>query len=263
MSDSARTDTTTIAGDISLNSRSPAMRKLANKKPAPSAAASGPVGCIKYDDAVAEGKEIIANIEAAQRDQLRLGELAHEVHTKYGDRTLANFAKEIGISKCTLERYRNVYRAYEGKLAPGPISVSYAVLRELQKHPERDQIIRAQPHLTKREAREVMLKFKGTPKNKQKQNEKDQWLRDNQKWFRDLVKAANEATRVAGIVDLDDNEQLNKLLGAVNPDSLKYVRDGGQMLLRVANRLAELLGVDAEEASAQAHPKATAHAAVT
>jgi hypothetical protein len=232
------------------------------QKPAPSAAASGPVGRIKYDDAVAEGKEIIAKIEVAELGQLRLGELAAKVETIYRDRTLANFAKELGISKCTLERYRNVYRAYEGKLAPGPISVSYAVLRELQKHPKRDQIIRAQPHLTKREAREEMLKFKGTPNNKQKQNEKDQWLRDNQKWFRDLVKAANEAARVAGIVDLDDDEQLNKLLGAVDPDSLKYVRDGGRMLLLVANRLAELLGVDAEEASAQAHPKATAHAAV-
>jgi hypothetical protein len=263
MSDSVGTDTTTTTTTtISMNSRSPAMRKPANKKPAPSAAASGPVGCIKYNDAVAEGKKIIARIEAAERGQLRLGELAAKVETKYGDRTLAKFAAELGIAKCTLERYRNVYRAYEGKLAPGPTSVfSYAALRELQKHPKRDQIIQAQPHLTKREAREKMLEFKGTPKNKQK--EKDQWLRDNQKWFRDFVKAGNEAARVAGIVDLDDDEQLNKLLPAVNPDSLKYVQDGGRMLLRVANRLAELLAVDAEEASAQAHPKATAHAAVT
>jgi hypothetical protein len=220
------------------------------QKPAPSAAASGPVERIKYNDAVTEGKEIIANLEAAESKQLRLGELADKLEPKYGDRTLAKFADEIGVAKCTLERHRNVYRAYDGKLAPGPISVSYAVLRELQKHPEREQIIQAKPYLTKREAREEMLKFKGTPKNKQKQNEKDQWLRDNQKWFRGLLNAADEAARVAGIVDLDDDEQLNKLLRAVNPDSLKYVRAGGQMLVKVADRLAELLEVDTEEASA-------------
>jgi hypothetical protein len=220
---------------------------------------------MKYDDAVAEGKEIIAKLEAVERDQgdqqLRLGELAHKVDTKYREQTLAKFAKDIGTVKCTLERYRNVYRAWEGKLAPGPKSVSYAVLRELQKHPAREQIIRERPSLTKREAHEEMRKHnEGASKNKQKekQNGKDQWRRDNEKWFRDLAKAANEAARVAGIVDPDDEEQLNKLLAAVEPNLLKRVRDAGELLVQVAERFAELRKkADEEEASAQACPKAT------
>ena len=66
-----------------------------------------------FDEAVREGKEILAQIDQAERGQFRLGALAHQVKTKYNDRSLARFAKEIGIAKCTLERYRTVYRALE------------------------------------------------------------------------------------------------------------------------------------------------------
>jgi hypothetical protein len=107
-------------------------------------------------------------------------------------------------------------------------------------------------------------KAKRAAKEKQQQEQEDEWLRDNRRWFRDLVAAANEASRVAGMMDLDDEEQLNKLLPAVNPGSLMYVRGAGRMLFRVANRLAELLEVDLEEASApidRAHPAASAQTA--
>src|SRR6516165_10066583 len=117
---------------------------------------SAPTDTIPYDKAVREGQAILAKIDDAERGQLRLGELAHKLEKKYGDRTLAKFAAEIGVAKCTLDRYQTVYRAWEGKLAPGPISTSYAVLRELQTHPDRAQIIRKNPNLTKREAHERM-----------------------------------------------------------------------------------------------------------
>src|SRR5262245_55893640 len=86
---------------------------------------------IPYDEVVAEYKEIIKN---QRRDQMRQGELADKVELKYGDRTLAKLAKDLGVSRCTLERQRSVYRAWDGIQAPGP--VSYAVLRELQNHPQ-------------------------------------------------------------------------------------------------------------------------------
>jgi hypothetical protein len=106
-------------------------------------------------------------------------------------------------------------------------------------------------------------KAKRAAKEKQQQEQEDEWLRDNRRWFRDLVAAANEASRVAGMMDLDDEEQLNKLLPAVNPGSLMYVRGAGRMLFRVANRLAELLEVDLEESAPidRAHPAASAQTA--
>jgi hypothetical protein len=125
-----------------------------------SADTSAPADTIPYDKAVREGKEIILKIEAAERGQLRLGELADKLEPKYKDRTLAKFAAEIGIAKCTLDRYRTVYRAWEGKLAPGPNLVSYAVSRELATHPDRAEIIKSASNLTKQEAHRLMCELK-------------------------------------------------------------------------------------------------------
>ena len=227
---------------------------------------SAPTDTINYDEAVHEAKGIVAKIDDAERGQLRLGELAHKLDKKYGDRTLAKFAAEIGVAKCTLDRYQTVYRAWEGKLAPGPISTSYAVLRELQTHPDRAQIIRKNPNLTKREAHERMRELKGAAKTKQEQEQEqeDEWLKHDRKWFKDLVAIAIEAARAAGVLDEYTPEQLDKLRQAVDPKLLMYVRGGGRMLFRVANRLAELLGEDLEEASApieRARQEARAQAA--
>ena len=227
---------------------------------------SAPTDTIPYDKAVREGQAILAKIDDAERGQLRLGELAHKLEKKYGDRTLAKFAAEIGVAKCTLDRYQTVYRAWEGKLAPGPISTSYAVLRELQTHPDRAQIIRKNPNLTKREAHERMRELKGTAKDEREreQEQEDEWLKHDRKWFKDLVAIANEAARAAGVLDEYTPEQLDKLRQAADPKLLMYVRGGGRMLFRVANRLAELLGEDLEEASApieRPHPEATAQVA--
>jgi hypothetical protein len=227
---------------------------------------SAPTDTIPYEKAVREGQGIVLEIEAAERGQLRLGELAHKLEKKYADRTLAKFAAEIGVAKCTLDRYQTVYRAWEGKLALGPISTSYAVLRELQTHPDREQIIRKNPSITKREAHERMRELKGTAKEKreQEQEQEDEWLKHDRKWFKDLVAVANEASRVAGVMDEYESEQLDSLRQVIDPKLLMYVRGGGRMLFRVANRLAELLGEDLEEASApieRPHPEATAQVA--
>jgi hypothetical protein len=65
-------------------------------------------------------------------------------------------------------------------------------------------------------------------------------------------------------MDEYESEQLDSLRQVIDPKLLMYVRGGGRMLFRVANRLAELLGEDLEEASApidRAHPEATAQVA--
>jgi hypothetical protein len=150
--------------------------KAAKRKP------NGQNDRISYDEAVTEGREILAQINGAERGQLRLGELADRLEPKYRDRTLAKFAAELGIAKCTLERYRTVYRAWQGILAPGA-NISYAVLRELATHPEREEIIRKHPNLTKREAHDLMRKQKNS-----RNNEKDEdWLKHCRAWFKRLV----------------------------------------------------------------------------
>ena len=211
------------------------------------AATSTPTDTIPYDDAVSEGKEIVAKIGDAERGQLRLGELADNLEPKYKDRTLATYAKEIDVAKCTLDRYRTVYRAWAGKLAPGPNSVSYAVLRELSTHPEREQIIRENPNLTKREAHDLMRKQVYAAEEKRKQDQEDDWLKHSRKWFKDFVALANEAIRAAGVVAECTPEQLDTLLQAVEPGLLMYLRGGGRCLFNVANQLAELLGEEVEQ----------------
>jgi hypothetical protein len=76
------------------------------------------------------------------------------------------------------------------------------------------------------------------------------------------------------MVDLDDAEQLDKLLQAVDPGSLMYVRGGGRMLVNLGDRLEALLEeqemsepaevsepVEASAPIEHAHPEAPAQAA--
>jgi hypothetical protein len=163
---------------------------------------------IEFQAACVEGKAILGKIEEAERGQLRLGELAHKVvHPTYGDRTMAKFAEALGISKCTLDRYRTVYRAYAGILAPGAkIEIPpYTVLRELAPHQNCAQIIKDKPNLTKREAQAIMRKHRGTEEEKQKeekqkQTQEEEWFKHKRKWFRDLYNKAEEASRAAEAV---------------------------------------------------------------
>jgi DNA repair exonuclease SbcCD ATPase subunit len=202
---------------------------------------SAPTDTIPYDKAVREGKEIILEIESAERGQLRLGELAHKLEKKYGDRTLAKFAAEIGVAKCTLDRYQTVYRAWEGKLAPGPISISYAVLRELATHPAREQIISKNLNLTKREALDMMRELKGAAKEKQKQEQEDDWLKHNRRWFRELYAHAEEAYRAADVALNCPPEKQRELLRVVEPLMRDNLRMYGGMLRTFADHYEKLL----------------------
>jgi hypothetical protein len=171
-----------------------------------------PTDTIEFHAAVIEGRTILTEIEKAERGQLRLGELADTLAPKYGDRTVAKFADELGIAKCTLDRYRTVYRAWAGKLAPGPnLPVSFAALRELATHPDREQIIQKNPNITNAEARDRMRQLNGKSKKEKEAEQEDGWLKENKKWFKDLVVLANDATRAAGVPNQCTPEQLEKL----------------------------------------------------
>ena len=142
---------------------------------------------IAFAEAVAEGKEIIKQMDGEQRrHQMRLGQLADRVD----DRNTAtarwqNSPRRSAIAACTLKRLpeRLSRVGWQGKEAPGP--VSYAVLRELQDHPDREAIVKKNPKITKREAQEIMREWKQQREGKQKKSKSGDWKADERKrWLR-------------------------------------------------------------------------------
>jgi hypothetical protein len=99
-----------------------------------------------YEKAVAEAKEILAKIESSRERLMRVGELAANVEKLYGEQSLKRFAADIGMPACTLARCRSVFRAWAGKEAPAP--VSFAVAQELQRHPDRFELVAENPNMT-------------------------------------------------------------------------------------------------------------------
>jgi hypothetical protein len=168
---------------------------------------------IPYGEAVAKGKAIIAKLDGEQRRlQMRLGELADKVETKYRERTIAKFAKAIGVAPCTLLRHRSVYRAWDGMgiWAPGP--VSYAVLRELQDHPKREAIVKENPKISKREAQRLRFAYEGKQQREGKRRKGkfgDCKNEEKKRWLRRVHILANDILRTtAGVVVTHDMREI-------------------------------------------------------
>jgi hypothetical protein len=211
-----------------------------NKPRLPAADTSASPEFIPYEDAVREGKVIL---EAASKGQLRLGELAHMVETRYDDRTLAKFAKDIGVSPCTLARHRDVYRAFKDTAicAPGRDSVpSYAVLRELATHPDREEIVRANPNITKREANGLMGKRKGAAEEQQQEEQENGWRKDNRRWFRELYNHTLEISRMIGVALNSSPEKQRELSQVVEPLMLMNMGGCGRMLVEFVDHFEAL-----------------------
>jgi hypothetical protein len=224
------------------------MPKPNGKHPEPTTATSAPADTISFDAAVDEGKRILAKIDEAERGQLRLGELADKLETQYGDRTLAKYAEALDIAPCTLKRYRDVYRAWKGKIsAPG--RVSYAVLRELAPNadnPECQEFIRANPDITKRKAHDLKRKLKGTEEVKAQETKEEaeaaEALRETKKWFSDVVTLGNQIRGLADVTHhCTTDEQWSRLLDNVEPQQLKDIWRAGTTLVRFASQLEWLL----------------------
>jgi hypothetical protein len=243
----ARTKPSTVPGSNTAASRTNNSTPSGSNRPADDDAvsvASFPLALkaeVPWDVAVAEGKRIVAAIIAADeeqhRRQMRLGELADTVERKYGDDTFVKFAKEVGTVVCTLERHRDVWRAWRG--APGRVlevvRSKYAVARELATHPRRVEIITENPAITKAKAVEVM-----------REHRRDEAVADpighrrleKKEWWDAILKLANKAVGKAAEICGDDYAILRG--GVVDPKRITEIKDAGNALLKLKDELEAL-----------------------
>ncbi len=210
---------------------------------------------VDYEAAVAEGKQIITRRDQQERrDQMRLGELGDQIDKKYKKR--AEFAREIGIAPCTLMRCMSVFRAWQGKEAPEP--VSFAVLKALQDHPDREAIVQANPKLTKSEAHDKMRQYKagndgqvnneGQEKNTKKAEAPADWQTETKRWFRQVVTIANSAVGAAAIgpIGTMTPERKRALLAVVEPNLLPPLKEAGEALIKLFDDLKQLIEQNAD-----------------
>ena len=189
-----------------------------------SVAGTAPNDRISYDEAVTAGRNIVKTLDREQRrHQLHLGQLADRVEPKYGDRTVAKFAKEIGVAACTLKRYLSVYRAWDGRGIEAPGPVSYAVLRELQDQPKREAIVKENPKITKREAQKLRFEYEGKQQREGKRRKGkfgDCKNEEKKRWLRRVHILANDIFRAtAGVVVTHDMREI------VEPELLPDLRE--------------------------------------
>jgi hypothetical protein len=191
-----------------------------------------------YDAAVAEAKQILQNITTAESGRMRLGELAAQVETDYGEETLKKFAKEIDMALCTLLRSRSVYRAWAEIKATPP---NFSVAQELQKLPDRAQIIKNNPNISTREARKKRLQY--DKQEKRREQSAPGWqLKEYKKWFKGVVEHANTMESDAQIVDDPLDPARRKILcQAIEPNLLAELRESGNAAIKLADFLQRLL----------------------
>jgi hypothetical protein len=164
-----------------------------------------------------------------------LGELADGLKPIYGDKTLARFAKKIGLSADRLNRCRSVYRAWKGIEAPSP--KSDGVARALQAHPNRAEILKNNPNLTVREARTFMRDH-----HKAHGKEQDWRVEETRRFLNEAKKFALEAHKKYGHLKQEhlDSEVLRQAVD--EPDKLvATLRLGGQALITLAEEVESAL----------------------
>jgi hypothetical protein len=199
---------------------------------------------ITYEDAVAEGKRLVAETATTtDRNDWRIAELADLVVTHYRENPLAKFASEIGLNHCTVQRRLTTYRNWKEirKADPG-LLLSYSVARALEKHPERERLIRANPTMTKRQATKLMKAHHRKPEN------------ETQKWWKNMLKRSGKAMADESIVKAANRQDLLKV---VEPTMLSTLRDSIQTSIRVLDFLEKLFQPNMNDASDDAWNEAS------
>ena len=122
---------------------------------------------------------------ADRNDLWRLAELADMVDDQWGESKLAKF-KEIGLAHCTIKRRRSTYRNWKQIFLGDPglrKRLSYAVARELEKHPQREKLVNENRRMTKRQAAQLMKDYR----------DPETEMRKRQRWWKDLMVRVNKA----------------------------------------------------------------------
>jgi hypothetical protein len=190
-----------------------------------------------YDAAVSEAKQIHQDIESAQWVRMRLGELAAKVEKEYGENKLKQFAKDTGWALCTLQRSRSVWRAWADKKASPP---NFSVAQELQKLPQRADIVTANPKITASQARKKRLEYE-KQEEKKKKNDPDATLKNDKKWFADVgqhVKAIEDDADI--INDQLTPERRQALSKVIDPNLLRDMRKSLKAGIRLLDFLQQL-----------------------
>jgi hypothetical protein len=197
-----------------------------------------PVEIIDYDDAVAQGKAIVARLDA---DWWALCELAARLAPK---QTRKRFFADIGIG-CVGERRLNVYGAWrdvfagwaaDGTSAPGPSSVPFTVLRELQSHPARGELLKSKPTMKKEDAVQIMRAYR-------KKTRVRSWRRDEITKQLDQIQDAAKCAKRLELKLVREPADYRLLLEIVMPRRTQLVADlrAGSAALRQSAELLDQL----------------------
>ena len=188
---------------------------------------------IAYDDkAIAKGKKLAAIFKAAEWEP---GKLADQLEPKYGDKTLARFAKDIGLDAVQLSRCHSTYRAWKGKKIKEP-APKFAVLQALQAHPKRERIINNRPNLTRAEARTLASNYR------QAQAQDPDWrVNETRRFYSAAVKHAQEAIKYGfpAVVDMNP-DVLRQAIDNID-QATAALRLGGNALLTLADAVEQAL----------------------
>jgi hypothetical protein len=192
---------------------------------------------INYDAAVVEGRQIVQSIETAESARMRLGELADQVETQYGKKTLKNFAKDIGMALCTLERSRSTYRAWVPIPAVPP---NFSVAQELQALPDKDKvrIIKDTPNITASQARKKRIEYKEA---KQKADPNFPF-EQQKKWLDALLQRASKVVAEVDKINAHTPQERRLLKKAIKmPSVLDELLEGERAFKTIHEALQQLV----------------------
>jgi hypothetical protein len=206
---------------------------------------------IEYEDAVIQGKAIVARLDA---EWWALCEVLARTKPKYGKQTVKRFFEDIGFPGG--ERRFNVYGAWRDilpELRPlGPESVPYTVLRVLQSHPDRAELLKSEPTMKKERAVKIMKAYGDKTKA-------TNWRRNRiEKPIKEIADVASRAKHLElQLIQEPGDYQL--LLDIVRPRRnllAAHFRAGGEALLRsaalVENLEQHITDADRQRAAAEA-----------
>jgi hypothetical protein len=224
-----------------------------------------------YEDAVREGKAVTADVSDKQ---WALGDLAAKVAKHYGENRLERFAEDINFpgAACTLSRYRIVCLAFP---KTGGRPRFFASAQVLQTHDDRRQIVRDNPNITQREAREIMRQWRAEQGTSDQPDETDQAEEDtaptaaasastpagakakkakrrttaeqanvneSKRWIADLVVSANNMIREAEAINncMPEQRQNLRMAVAMAPTAPERIRKACEAMFRLAEWLEKL-----------------------